>query len=371
MIYNTTIISGSGNSWQGASGENLVAVGGQTLYAGKNVWTDGKIIYGYNIPSSLPKKVIKRKKKAVVPTLSYIPIYFYVYSDYCEITCLIPENYSLPSSQYEVTKRLEKPRNLQRLLEELQITTCEGYFSGENLYLIDGNTIIKWDRLNPITATNPSRGSIIDIGRNGGIFFNDFTFVNKQMEVFEISWNDVKEMILEKECKPTYIPEDPEEPKEYNGYITSSYTTKENVDDIGLFTARLAADIYFHDTEETKSFLYQLAVYDDGEFDLEDYSGLSKMGDGFSHEDDSMSFETDNGIITLEDYYNRRITVGKIYEFGKAAALSGELSNRYIYQYDNTGNLLATYRETVTNARLDAIDIDEKLADWGFTVIET
>ena len=367
MIYNTTIISGSGNSWQGASGENLVVVGGQNIYIGKNVWTDGKIIYGYNIPSFIPKKVIKRKKK-VVPTLSYIPIYFYVNSDYCDLTYLIPENYSLPGYQYSVTKRLQKPQELQELLEELQITTCKGYFSGENLYLINNPKVIKWDLRHPVVVT-AFGGDIVDIGRNGGIAFEYGTFVNKNMEVVEIDLDELKNEILERECEPTYIPPDPEEPKKYNGYITSCGWTTENIDDEGHFTAKVMASIYFKDTYETRSFEYKLELSDAGRLTLHNYGGLLPMGDGLVRENGTITFEMGEETITLTDFNNGRITVGETYAFGSKRNLSSSFGS--IDQYDNTGNLLKSYDETTTNARLDAIDIDAKLAEWGFTVIDT
>lgn len=370
MIYNTTIISGSGNSWQGASGENLVVVGGQNIYIGKNVWTDGKIIYGYNIPSSLPKKIIKRKKK-VVPTLSYIPIYFYVYSDYCEITYLIPENYSLSGYQYKVTKRLQKPRELDELLQEQQITECYGYFSGENLYFINNPKVIKWDLRRPVVVTAYG-GHIVDIGRNGGIVFEYGTFVNKNMEVTEIDLDELKNEILERECQPTYIPPDPEEPKRYNGYVTSCYWTTENIDDNGHFTAKVDADIYFTDTDETRSFEYKLDVSDGGNLTLHDYRGSLPMGDGIANANGSITFEggTEENpqTITLPDYNRGRITVGEKYAFVTSRTLYGS----GLDQYDLLGNELRDYgSERVGNARLDVIDIDAKLAEWGFTVIET
>ena len=40
----------SGNSWQAGS-ETLVPVGSQNLYAGKEVWTDGSVIFGYDKPA--------------------------------------------------------------------------------------------------------------------------------------------------------------------------------------------------------------------------------------------------------------------------------------------------------------------------------
>lgn len=373
MIYNTTIISGSGSSWQGASGENLVVVGNQNIYVGKNVWTDGKIIYGYNIPSFIPKKIIKRKKK-VVPTLSYIPIYFYVYSDYCELTYLIPENYSLTGYQYKVTKRLQKPEELEELLQEQQITTCYGYFSGENLYLMDNfsgrYTIIKWDLRRPVVVTARG-GDVVDIGRNGGIAFEYGTFVNKNMEVVEIDLDELKNEILERECQPTYIPPDPEEPKEYNGRITSLWWDTENIDDEGHFTAKVDADIYFKDTEETRSFSYKLEVGDYGSLTLHDYRGSLPMGDGIVNADGSITFEggTEENpqTITLTGFNNGRITVGEKYAFGTSRKVRGHS----LTQYDLLGNELRDYGDYVTNARLDAIDIDAKLAEWGFTVIET
>ena len=375
MIYNTTIISGSGSSWQGASGESLTVIGNQNIYIGKNVWTDGKIIYGYNIPSFLPKKIIKRKKK-VVPTLSYIPIYFYVYSDYCEIRIFIPENYSLPGYQYYVTKRLQKPQELDELLQEQQITTCYGYFSGENLYFMDNfsgrYTIIKWDLRRPVVVTARG-GDVVDIGRNGGIAFEYGTFVNKNMEVVEIDLDELKNEILERECQPTYIPADPEEPKEYNGYITSCGWNTENIDDNGHFTAKAMADIYFTDTDETRSFEYKLDVSDYGSLSLDDYRGSLPMGDGIVNADGSITFEggtaSESQTITLPDYDYGRITVGEKYAFVTPRDIM--FGGSGITQYDLLGNELRDYNDKVTNARLDVIDIDAKLAEWGFTVIET
>lgn len=63
MIYNTTIIGGSGNRWQAADGKFLTAIGRQNIYIGKNVWTDGNIIYGYDLPGYVARKVIRKVKK--------------------------------------------------------------------------------------------------------------------------------------------------------------------------------------------------------------------------------------------------------------------------------------------------------------------
>lgn len=75
MIYNTTIVSGNGNRWVDAMGKVLTSIGGSNVFVGKNVWTDGKVIFGYSFPSS---DVVKIQKKKVIPADYFgIPIAFY------------------------------------------------------------------------------------------------------------------------------------------------------------------------------------------------------------------------------------------------------------------------------------------------------
>lgn len=82
MIYNTTLASGSGNRWIDAQGRVLTAIGRQNLYVGKNVYTDGKVIYGYFIPSM---SITPKPQFKVIPPAPGIyhgiPIWFHSSTD--------------------------------------------------------------------------------------------------------------------------------------------------------------------------------------------------------------------------------------------------------------------------------------------------
>ena len=69
MIERTTLVSESGSRWIDSKGRSLVSMGHAPLYQGKQVWTDGVVIYGYPLAGNTftdPPKKKKENKAGIV-----------------------------------------------------------------------------------------------------------------------------------------------------------------------------------------------------------------------------------------------------------------------------------------------------------------
>lgn len=149
MIYNTTIASVNGNECTDTSGKKLIAVGNQNLYIGKNVYTDGKVIYGYVLPASASKSVVKHDDSEIIYDAEYHALY-----------AIIPKNYAKTDIDYKRTVYATFATNNNIIICENEL--YEYYYSNGQLYFKKGDTVQTAGAL----ANNVEAG---DIGRNGGI----------------------------------------------------------------------------------------------------------------------------------------------------------------------------------------------------------
>ena len=163
MLYNTTITSCAGGVYIGSNGERLISIGRQNVHVGKNVYTDGKIIYGYDIPQTLQRKVI-RKKKVVNYVLTYVDSSVYG-GKISGLRYLDIDKYAEDNEKSWYDGELTVPTNTDGLI-----------VAGNKLYYIienDDDTVTIGDvNGEEATISTSSFGYhyfVADAGKNGGI----------------------------------------------------------------------------------------------------------------------------------------------------------------------------------------------------------
>lgn len=381
MIYNTTLHAGAGGVWTDANGKPLIAIGNANLYEGKNVWTDGKIIYGYDIPAFMPRKIKVKEKGLLIPMS-------------CELASGSNYNYSYINLAKQIVGELTGTGE----------TGKTAYFSGENCYLLEdtstGVTITKADANSPFTVTianNMYQSYLKDIGRNGGlVFYNgNIAYVNANMIANTWTGNDIFETIKPvaeiSDTLPTgqVVTRQPEN-------VSSMYFRWWNIDDNGIVTVVLFADdlfykyMYIETPSGTVYYLpstYRSYVFSarivNGNFDANiigtsgQYTNTVTAGDGTYHRAENV-FTYENaqgheieiaGMQGISEYTGQHLTVTKNHCFvtsmayGRNKVLQYSLDGTFEKEYDSGVGSSYLY---CYNARLDEIDMKAAMKQWGF-----
>ena len=360
MIHQVTLSQHlGGNTWYTTEGEQVDAMGNMNFRVGQAVWTDGMVIYGYNKNGYVPV-TLKRKKKATM----YVLRNMVIGTSNTEIHYMDANKQGYQYNNLIITK-------------PAVICTDSAYFAGSTLYSIVKNSVgsrrnytvtkvLKNQSLTVTTGTSPSYadGGVMDIGRNGGVCFYLYnasgtgrvsdmliSYCRPDMQnVTNITFNDMVALIQQKT----------------GATRVWLYGCKYfNVDDEGELTAEVRAELNLSGTQES----YTLHVAANGSIDLS-YHEAPRMGDGVLNtsnntlewknaEDTTISF-------SVRDTYEGRLTITDKYAF----VYSSDFSDERVYQYDLSGNFIASRSDGVVldnrNSRLDTVDLNAAMAEWGF-----
>ena len=356
MIYNTTIIGGEGGVYIGSNGERLISIGRQNVYVGKNVYTDGKIIYGYDIPQMLQKKVVRKKKEK-----NYIITYILHggYDGYFSgFTYYKPDEYTYNLNYDGMYGRLTVPAGTDWALA-----------AGNKLYYIveNSNTITIGDVNGEEVTINDtwSRRYFGAAGANGGILITGKSSSGYEGDIVYIS----------------------PDMREYRVYAQSGSGTNWtliypvghfNVDDEGNATCTVRVT-EISDVDERTSI--KTLTFDSGGGDrMRSYTD-PVLGDGIGHFERSGNTVSNNGTITFEfeEGQGEHRTLTLPISNGYTSSVVGDYVFIYspspvvIKQYDkNNGNLLRDYSTgsgviyDLNNIRLIGCDPVKLFRRWGF-----
>lgn len=375
MLYNTTITSCEGGVYVGSNGERLISIGRQNVYVGKNVYTDGKIIYGYDIPQMLQRKVIRKKKKK---NDIIVEIYNRGYDGYFSgVVYRKPDKYTENYNYGGVYGRLTVPvgtdwalaagNKLYYIVEDSSTTTSVDA-NGEEVTTIN-NTITIGDVNGEEVTINDNwsyRRYFGAAGANGGIIITGYASSSGYS-------GDI-----------VYISPDMREHRVYSRSGSGSNWTfinavgHFNVNDEGEATCTVQV-MEVNDYDE-KTEIKTLKFNSSGGYQMISYTN-PVLGDGIGHFERSGNTVSNNGTITFEfdDGQGGHRTLTLPITNGYTSSVVGDyvfiysLSPIDIKQYDkNNGNLLRDYSTGIgsiynlNNLRIIGCDPVKLFRQWGF-----
>lgn len=132
MIELTTLVSESGGRWIDGKGRSLVNMGHAPLYQGKQVWTDGVVIYGYPLLGTTFTDPPKKKKENKAGIVYFVQIS----NDLTDLTADI--NYYKPHGT-QVNETIDLLRKSQDW--ELMTVELDEFFAGNNVVFWGCDTI--------------------------------------------------------------------------------------------------------------------------------------------------------------------------------------------------------------------------------------
>lgn len=357
MIYNTTIIGGEGGVYIGSNGERLISIGRQNVYIGKNVYTDGAIIYGYDIPQMLQKKVVRKKKEKnyIITNISNRSYDSY----FAGFIYYKPDEYTDAYNYDGIYGRLTVPYNADALA------------AGNKLYYIveNNNTITIGDVNSEEVTINDtwSRRFFGAAGANGGILITGSSSSGYDGDIVYISPN-MREYRVDSASGSG------------SNWTFITPIGHFNVNDEGEATCTVSVTEISEYDERTE--IQKLTFDSNGRDSMSGYTN-PVLGDGVGHFERSGNTLSNNGTITFDfdDGQGGSRTLTLPITNGYTSSIVGDYVFIYsiagtstidIKQYDKSGNLLRDYgtgdgRITeFNNLRLIGCDPAKLFRQWGF-----
>ena len=389
MIYNTTITGGGGGIWYDDRGNMLTAVGNQNIYIGKNVYTDGKVIYGYDMPSTMqkPKRSAIARNESVI--FGFTGFVNQIPADNGKVKGIIPKDYQKEYAN-DVFNGVFNEGN--------SVCANRPIIAGSRLYNFyhthDGSTglytlqEIGGETINLGYVYNQSRGFdsyyCFDAGRNGGFGIciecdNGFNirYSTPEHNLYNVTRDNLASWAFDTGL--------------FSATPTIDSIANLNIDDTGNLSFSFRA----YDT--SVAYLLTLYVYTNGSRQLYGYYPVCGDGIGnfnFNTGMGAIRYTINDTTITLSAHTTEKLTLTKKYAFlhkfngmGRFLSQTPDGSG-WVKQYDvNTGTLLREYGtdfqlneyvrykvgygnrfpvDAISNTRLDFVDFYKWLKRYNY-----